>query len=273
MILPLLKTEGIFILLIIGINDMDDFEEFHRKWQEKHNKSKLLDKKQFKGKQLEDVLKKLDELDAPVEKSLADLASLKKPAILTKKRILGYIVLFLLMVFSFTAADMCFDSVLFFNDKINWIARYILFSIGTFLGFYLMYIVAPRRQARLGITNPLIRYSPFTRILIRLLAPFLLGGILSFLFYIFISIGMNFLNSNLIKINTDLKNIHKYKGLYECRVLATREKRESGTLPDEVTISLFPQNIELPLKEGGKVVLIGRESFAGIIIDRIQKAP
>ena len=84
---------------------------------------------------------------------------------------------------------------------------------------------------------------------------------------------MNFLNSNQIKINTDLINIHEYRGRYDCRVLASREGREIGALPSEETISLFPHNIELPLNQGDKILLIGRKSFAGIIIDRIQKAP
>jgi uncharacterized membrane protein len=249
-----------------------DIEKINQETKELRERMRQDAMHQFKGKQLENILKKVDELTQPLE----DYTSEKSQTTVTKTQFIAVFLFLILGIPLFGITTLCLDSVLFFNDKINWIARYIMFPFGVLGGFYLNIFVAPRRYAqlaKLGIKSGLMRYSPVRRYLTIYLSALMLGVISSMSFYLSVSVGMNFLNTRQIRVNTNLIDIHKYRGQYKCRVLASRDGREIGALPSEETISLFSNDIQLPLNQGDKILLIGRKSFAGIIIDRIQKAP
>jgi len=125
---------------------VDRLEELHRMQQESHEKARQDAIRKFKGKQLEEVLKKLDELHQPLEESYKKYRKIKSRNDLSAKNVILIIFSLILIIFIAIICIRCFESVLFFNTKLNWVAIYILYPFGVSILLYFSLVRSPRNQ-------------------------------------------------------------------------------------------------------------------------------
>jgi hypothetical protein len=251
-------------------------EDIHKKYLEEHEKHRQEAMRKFKGKELEDVLKKLDELQKPLVKAYNDYDKVIKRGKITKKQVILIIISIPLFLILIAIVKMCMGSVLYFNDKLNW-AACILYPLGV-VGF--LYIVLKRGHSGVYSTDIKTGASRELPMSIAVLSSFVGGAILPFLMvYVPLSVGMNIFNSHPVKMDSTLVEIKHHHNryfestdIYDCRVLAYKKNQGSVSMPTEEDLVLSSIDLEMPLHNGDKIILIGRDSFAGVVIDKIQKA-
>ena len=248
-------------------------KELQREVRELHEKNRQDAMRKFKGEQLDEVLRKLDELYLPLER-LSSNPQIGENT--TKKQFFAFVLVFLLGIMFYFYARTCFDSVLFFHERMNWLGFFFLFPLTSAGTFYLVSAHLLRAQSR-GIQPPFMKYGPLLRYPVMFLFSLTVGTCALFiLFYLPMSVGMSFMNSQQVRVDSLVVDIKAHGGrgsYYDCRVSASRGGQGTGDMPVETTFVLPESDIDLPLKQGDRIQIIGRESFAGIVADKVKKAP
>jgi hypothetical protein len=255
----------------------DSLEELLQKQKEKHEKARQDALRQFKGKQLEDVLKKLDALQKPLEETERKYKKAKSFHHVSARQVIPLILTFIVIVIVAVIGDRCFESVLYFNEKMNWTVFHVLCPLGAFLFLFLGIYFIPRASgARMTYDLKTGKRVPYPRYLV-VISLFLFGLMLPLGLYFPVSVAMNFMNAQPVKLDSTLVEIKNHKTKHsessyylDCKVLAYQTEDEP---PSEETIVMPLDQLKMPLKDGDKIILTGRKSFAGVVIDGIEKAP
>lgn len=248
-------------------------KELQREVQGLHEKARQDAISKLKGEQLDAALEKIDELYKPLE-NLSSYSQIGTK--LTKNRFAVLMLMLFSGVILYCLAERYFNSVLFFNEKMNLIALFFVFPLMVSGVFYLIFLNLLRAQSR-GIRLSFMDYSPLIRYPMMFLFSTIVGACLLFLiYYLPMSVGMKIMNTQNVEVDSiivDIKSHSGNKSLFDCRVSASREGQGNVNVPSEVSFVLPSRAIDWPLKQGDKAQIIGRKSFAGIVVDRIQKAP
>jgi hypothetical protein len=168
------------------------------------------------------------------------------------------------------------NNVLIINGQIELLMYIIFFPLGLLGTFHMFYLKEnPSTDFRfvlkyfltLSVQNPLITF-------VALGAGIMLPAFINFEL---IGISMDLLNNNQFETKatiTDVQDNPDAKDLYKCKVYLV-----NSSLSRPVEIYTYKKfglpSIEVTddLKPNDRVILIGRESIAGSIVDKIRKAP
>ncbi len=243
--------------------------ELQQKMKDLHEKSRQEAMLRFKGKELEEALKKIDGMYRPLERLSAGSQERLK---LTRKYLLILMLQLPLVILFFIAAEKSLNPVLYFHETMNLAAFFILFPVLA-SGAYSLITRRIRRQMSIqGVAPPVMRYRPLVRNLLLFSASLILGIAGLYVTYAIAALSMSYLNEKPVQIASTVIEISDIRGSAQLRVPMPAEEQGAWISRNEALVKLPPDHVESPLRQGDRIVITGREGFAGIVVDRIQKA-
>ncbi len=234
-----------------------------------HEKSRQEAMGRLEGKELEEALKKIDEIYRPLERlSAGQQARLR----LTRKYLFFFLLQLPLVILFFIAAEKSLNPVMYFDGTMNLAALFVLLPLLTSGSFYLISRYLQRQRSLKGMEPPVMRYRPLLRYPLLFSASLVLGAVALYAVYALAALSMHYLNEQPVLMTSTLVEIKEIRGGAECRVTTPAVGKGAWDRRNEALIKLPSDRIELPLKQGDIIVIMGRKSFAGIVVDRVRKA-
>ncbi|MRR35116.1 hypothetical protein EG829_10585 [bacterium] len=243
--------------------------DLHRKMIDLHEKSRQEAMSRLEGKELEAALKKIDEIYRPLERlSAGQQARLR----LTRKYLFFFLLQLPLVILFFIAAEKSLNPVMYFDETMNMAALFILLPLLTSGAFYLVFMRLLRQKTLQGLEPPVMTYRPLLRYPLLFSASLVLGAGVLYAMYAIAGLSMNYLNKQPVLMTSTLVEINETRALAECRVTIPAVGQVAWGRRNEALIKLPKDRIDLPLKQGDSIVILGRKSPVGVVVDRIQKA-